>query len=242
MAARGGGRFDSDTVVSSRSYEVALSAAGAAVAAVDAVLEQPGRRAFCLIRPPGHHATQNRAMGFCLFNNIAIAAHRAITHHKLERILIVDWDVHHGNGTQDIFYSDPRVMFFSIHRYPFYPGTGAANETGTGPGLGFTRNEPVSFGTSRAEYLKTFEQALADSAAKIDPQLVLMSAGFDAHALDPIGSLGLDTEDFEAMTDSVTKLANAHCQGRVVSLLEGGYNIPILAECIASHLLRLIES
>jgi acetoin utilization deacetylase AcuC-like enzyme len=241
LAERGGGRIDADTVISPRSYEVAASAAGAAVAAVDAVLEEPGRRAFCMIRPPGHHATANQSMGFCLFNHVALAAQRAITQHQLDRILIVDWDVHHGNGTQDIFYSDPRVMFFSMHRYPFYPGTGAANETGTGPGLGFTRNEPVAFGTRRDDYRGRFERALADSASKIRPQLVLISAGFDAHAEDPIGSLGLQIDDFVSMTQSVIDVANANCAGRIVSLLEGGYNVPILATCIESHLLKLLE-
>jgi acetoin utilization deacetylase AcuC-like enzyme len=242
LAEHGGGRIDADTVASPRSYEVATSAAGAAAAAVDAVLKQPGRRAFCLIRPPGHHATATKAMGFCLFNNIALAAQHAITQHKLDRILIVDWDVHHGNGTQDLFYSDPRVMFFSIHRYPFYPGTGAESETGAGPGLGFNRNEPITFGTPRAEYRDRFERALAESANKIRPQLVLISAGFDAHADDPIGSLGLQIDDFVSMTQSVIDVADANCDGRIVSMLEGGYNVTILAACIEAHLLKLLES
>jgi acetoin utilization deacetylase AcuC-like enzyme len=241
FAERGGGRIEADTVLSPRSYEVAASAAGAAVAAVDAVLKQPGSRAFCLVRPPGHHATRDQAMGFCLFNNVALAAQHAIAQHSVDRILIVDWDVHHGNGTQDIFYSDPRVMFFSIHRYPFYPGTGAATETGEGPGLGFTRNEPIAFGTGREVYRARFEKALADSAQKIRPQLILISAGFDAHAQDPIGSLGLEVDDFSTMTRAVLEVAQEFAQGRVVSLLEGGYNIPILADCIAAHVLKLLE-
>ena len=242
FAEHGGGRIEADTTVSPRSFEVAASAAGAAVAATDAVLNGPERRAFCLIRPPGHHASRDQPMGFCLFNNVALAAHRAVSHHKLDRILIVDWDVHHGNGTQDIFYSDPRVMFFSIHRYPFYPGTGAASETGTGRGLGFTRNEPVAFGTPRDVFRNRFEKALAESAEKIRPQLVLISAGFDAHAEDPIGSLGLETEDFVILSDLVIQVAKSHCSGKIVSVLEGGYNVPILAQCIESHLKRLLDA
>jgi acetoin utilization deacetylase AcuC-like enzyme len=241
FAEHGGGRIEADTTVSPRSFDVAASAAGAAVAATDAVLDGPDRRAMCLIRPPGHHATREKPMGFCLFNHIALAAQRAISQHRLDRILIVDWDVHHGNGTQDIFYSDPRVMFFSIHRYPFYPGTGAANETGSGPGLGFTRNEPVAFGTSREAYRARFEKALTESADKIRPQLVLISAGFDAHAEDPIGSLGLEIEDFALMTQSVVDVAKSHCAGKIVSVLEGGYNVPILARCIETHLRKLLD-
>ncbi|MBI3466240.1 MAG: histone deacetylase [Planctomycetes bacterium] len=238
---RGGGRIEVDTVVSARSWDAATAAAGMAVAASDAVLTGPDRRALCLVRPPGHHATADRPMGFCLFNNIALAAQHAIIHHRLDRILIVDWDVHHGNGTQDIFYSDPRVMFFSIHRYPFYPGTGAASDAGAGPGLGFTRNEPVRFGTPREEYRARFERALSESADKIRPQLVLVSAGFDAHAADPIGSLGLEIEDFVTLTREVLEAADAHCGGRLISVLEGGYNVPILAGCIEAHLRELLH-
>jgi acetoin utilization deacetylase AcuC-like enzyme len=242
LAEHGGGRIEADTTVSPRSFEVAASAAGAAVAATDAVLTGPDRQALCLVRPPGHHARPDQAMGFCLFNNVALAAHRAMSHHKLDRILIVDWDVHHGNGTQDIFYTDPRVMFFSIHRYPFYPGTGAASETGSGRGLGFTRNEPVAFGTPRDEFRARFEKALAESAQKIRPQLVLISAGFDAHAEDPIGSLGLEIEDFVTLSDLVIEVAKSHCSGKIVSVLEGGYNVPILAQCIEAHLKRLLDA
>jgi acetoin utilization deacetylase AcuC-like enzyme len=240
FAEHGGGRIDPDTVVCPKSCDVAASAAGAAVAAVDAVVGKKDRHALCLVRPPGHHATRDRAMGFCLFNNIALAAQRAIDRHGLDRILIVDWDVHHGNGTQDIFYSDPRVMFFSIHRYPFYPGTGAADETGEGRGLGFTRNEPVAFGTPRAGFRERFHRALTESADKIRPQLVLVSAGFDAHAQDPIGSLGLEVEDFATLTQWLIDVAATHCEGRIVSLLEGGYNVPILAQCVETHIAELL--
>jgi acetoin utilization deacetylase AcuC-like enzyme len=236
--AQGGGYLDADTVVSAASFQVALAAAGACVAAVDAVLAGKDHNALCLVRPPGHHATPERSMGFCLFNNIALAAHRARTVHRLTRILIVDWDVHHGNGTQDIFYADPEVFFCSIHRYGggFYPGTGAADETGTGAGLGKTLNVPVRYGTSRADYRRLYRNALERAAAEIKPELVLTSAGFDAHAADPIGSLGLDAEDFAALTQMILEIARTHGGGRLVSCLEGGYNLTALAESVQAHL------
>jgi acetoin utilization deacetylase AcuC-like enzyme len=241
-AGAGGGWLDADTYVSAHSFDVALGAAGACVAAVEAVLTGDDPQALCLVRPPGHHATPGQSMGFCLFNNIALAAHHAKAAHGLTRILVVDWDVHHGNGTQDIFYDDPEVMFFSIHRYGhgFYPGTGAEDETGHGSGLGFTRNEPVRFGTSRAAYHDRFRLALEQSAGRIRPQLVLLSAGFDAHRDDPIGSVGLETEDFGVMTRAVIGVAKAHAGGRLVSCLEGGYNLDALAESVQVHLTELL--
>ncbi|MEX0716340.1 MAG: histone deacetylase [Planctomycetaceae bacterium] len=242
FAARGGGHADVDTVVSRKSYDVARLAAGAAIDAVDEVIAGDHRQAACLVRPPGHHALAARAMGFCLFNNAALAAAHARAKHRLERILIVDWDVHHGNGTQDLFYADEHVWFLSAHRYPFWPGTGAASETGTGAGLGTNFNLPVRFGTPRKTYLDRFESLLSDVARLCRPQLVLTSAGFDAHAADPIGSLGLETEDFEPLTRLVRQVADEHCGGRVVSLLEGGYNVPILAECVECHLEALIRA
>jgi acetoin utilization deacetylase AcuC-like enzyme len=241
-ANRGGGRIDADTVVSPPSFAVALAAAGACVSAVDAVLRGDDSNALCLVRPPGHHATPKRSMGFCLFNNIALAAHHALTAHSLDRLLIVDWDVHHGNGTQDVFYADPRALFFSIHRFGmgFYPGSGDADETGEGAGLGYTLNVPLRYGTSRPDYRAAFRSALEKAADKIEPQLVLLSAGFDAHALDPIGSLGLETEDFVWLTRQVLDIAKTHCSGRLVSCLEGGYNIDVLAESVQSHLEELL--
>ncbi|HEY3966691.1 MAG TPA: histone deacetylase [Planctomycetaceae bacterium] len=236
FAAAGGGRIEADTVMSPRSYDVACQAAGAALAAVDAVVAGEAPRAVCLIRPPGHHALPDGPMGFCLFNNVAIAAAHALQHHELSRVLIVDWDVHHGNGTQDMFYDSDAVFFFSIHRSPFYPGTGAAHETGTGRGLGTKFNLPVRFGTPRHSYLEAFHTTLDQAAARARPDLVLISAGFDAHAADPIGSLGLDTEDFAPLTSLVRQVADQHCQGRVVSLLEGGYNVSALAESVTCHL------
>lgn len=234
-AEQGGGRADADTVVSSTSVGVARLAAGAVCDAVDRVVTGPQRQALCLVRPPGHHALPDRAMGFCLFNNVAVAAKQALAS-GLERILIVDWDVHHGNGTQAMFYDDPRVGFFSAHRWPFYPGTGDSDETGTGAGLGTTRNVPVSFGTSRADYESLFRRELEDFAARIKPELVLVSAGFDSHREDPIGSLGLESEDFAWLTELVCDIADSSAGGRLVSTLEGGYNPPVLAECVAVHL------
>jgi acetoin utilization deacetylase AcuC-like enzyme len=244
LAEHSGGQIDADTVVSPESFHVALAAAGACVAAVDAVLQEPSRTALCLVRPPGHHATATSSMGFCLFNNVALAAHHAQTAHNLTRILVVDWDVHHGNGTQDIFYEDPQVMFFSIHRYGhgFYPGTGADSETGRGKGLGYTLNAPIRYGTPRKEYHARFTSALEKAADKVKPELVLLSAGFDAHTLDPIGSLGLEAEDFALLTRQVLAVAKTHAAGRLVSCLEGGYHLDALAESVQAHLEELLSA
>jgi acetoin utilization deacetylase AcuC-like enzyme len=238
----GGGRLDVDTVASPASWDVALRAVGSALAAVDAVLTGPDHTALCLTRPPGHHALPAAAMGFCLFNNVALAAEHALRVHDLERVLIVDWDVHHGNGTQDMFYDRGDVTFFSAHRFPFYPGTGRKEESGAGAGLGATFNLPVAFGTPRKEYIAQFERMLANAAETCRPQLVLISAGFDAHRLDPIGSLGLETEDYGALTKLVLAAAGEYCGGRVVSVLEGGYHVDALADSVALHLETLLES
>jgi acetoin utilization deacetylase AcuC-like enzyme len=241
-AAHGGGSLDPDTVVSPESFAVALAATGACVSAVEAVLHGDDANALCLVRPPGHHATPARSMGFCLFNNIALAAKHALTAHSLDRVLIVDWDVHHGNGTQDVFYADPRVLFFSIHRFGrgFYPGTGDADETGDGAGRGYTLNVPLRYGIARNDYRSAYRHALEQAADTIKPQLVLVSAGFDAHALDPIGSLGLEVEDFAWLTRQVLDVAKTHCGGRLVSCLEGGYNLRVLAESVQAHLEELL--
>ena len=240
LARQGGGRIESDTVVCPRSFDVALRAAGVAVSAVDDVVGGSHSRAVCLIRPPGHHAMQNSAMGFCLFNSVAVAAKHARAVYGLSRILIVDWDVHHGNGTQDIFYDDAEITFFSVHRSPFYPGTGDQNETGQGPGLGTIFNLPLPFGISRREYRERFHTVLEQVAVRCRPELVLISAGFDAHELDPVGSLGLQSEDFHDLTQLVVAVANQYCGGRIVSLLEGGYNVDALAESVACHLESLL--
>lgn len=237
---KGGGRIEADTVCNERSFDVARLAAGAAISAVDQVIAGPHRRAACLVRPPGHHARRAAAMGFCLFNNVALAAAHARVAHDLERILIVDWDVHHGNGTQEMFYTDAGVYFLSVHRYPFYPGTGAADETGEGPGLGTVFNLPLPFGVSRCEYHERFATMLRDAAERCRPELVLCSAGFDGHRADPIGSLGLETEDFGPLTALPRAIAEEYCGGRLVSVLEGGYNVRILAECVLCHLQTLL--
>jgi acetoin utilization deacetylase AcuC-like enzyme len=240
FAKRGGGMLDPDTVVSVASFDVAKLATGAACDAVDRVIRGEDRSALCVVRPPGHHALASHAMGFCLFNSVAVAAHVAIDEHGLDRVLIVDWDVHHGNGTQDMFYADGRAGFFSSHRWPFYPGTGTADETGTGDGLGTNRNLPFAFGTPRDEFRTRFTAELEEFASRIRPQLVLVSAGFDAHRTDPVGSLGLEVDDFAELTQTVLNVAKAHADGRVVSLLEGGYNPPVLAECVETHLRGLM--
>lgn len=241
FAKGGGGRIEADTVVSPKSFDVALRAAGTACDAVDRILKGDHARACCLTRPPGHHALADDPMGFCLFNNVAIAARQAVKQHQLKRVLIVDWDVHHGNGTQDIFYDDAEIFFFSAHRFPFYPGSGTREETGTGKGLGTVFNLPVEYGTARRRYLAEFEQLLTDCANRCRPELVLISAGFDAHRLDPIGSLDLETEDFDSLTRLVLNVADEFCQGRCVSLLEGGYNVQALAESVETHLKVIAE-
>lgn len=241
FADAGGGWIEQDTFFSPKSCDVALRAAGTSLAAVDAVLKGLEKTALCLVRPPGHHALVHDAMGFCLFNNIALAAHHAVSQHELRRVLVVDWDVHHGNGTQDIFYDRDDVWFLSAHRFPFYPGTGTRLETGTGPGLGTKYNLPITFGTARKDYLAQFESLLSDVVAKCQPELILVSAGFDAHAEDPIGSLGLQTEDFETLTRLVHDAAKTYSQGRLISCLEGGYNVNRLAESVACHLQTLLN-
>jgi acetoin utilization deacetylase AcuC-like enzyme len=181
-------------------------------------------------------------MGFCIYGNVAVAAADALATHGLDRVLVVDFDVHHGNGTQEMFYDNGRVGFLSIHRYPFYPGTGAADETGTGAGLGLIKNVPLPYGVSRPDYLAAFRSALDALADKVRPELVLISAGFDAHAEDPVGDLGLEVEDFQELTKAVLDVAKTHAGGRVVSVLEGGYNVSILAGCVAAHLETLLDA
>jgi acetoin utilization deacetylase AcuC-like enzyme len=242
-AHAGGGHLDADTVVSPESFNVALAAAGACAAGVDAVMQGHDRTSLCLVRPPGHHATPGHSMGFCLFNNVALAAAHARAAFEVNRILIVDWDVHHGNGTQDIFWTDPAVMFFSIHRHGggFYPGTGAADESGAGPGLGYTLNAAVRYGCTRVQYRAHFLSALERAADRMRPELVLVSAGFDAHRRDPIGSLGLESEDFAELSRLVLQVADTHAEGRLVSCLEGGYDLQALAESVQAHLEVLLE-
>jgi acetoin utilization deacetylase AcuC-like enzyme len=236
LEAAGGGMLDPDTWLLPGSGLAARLAAGAAIEAVSFVLSAPNRRALCLVRPPGHHARPSSGMGFCIYGNVALAAEEALARFELNKVLIVDFDVHHGNGTQDAFYESSRVGFLSIHRYPFYPGTGAKDETGTGDGLGSTRNIPLPYGTTRSEYHAAFRAGLEMLADRLRPELLLISAGFDAHAEDPVGDLGLEVEDFETLTKAVAEVAETHAGGRIVSVLEGGYNVPILAGSVEIHL------
>jgi acetoin utilization deacetylase AcuC-like enzyme len=241
FAESGGGYFDADTIVSKKSYEVARMAVGAVCDAVERVVSGEDHHAFCLVRPPGHHAMPDHAMGFCLFNNVAVGARVATKELGIERVLIVDFDVHHGNGTQAIFWEHGDVGYFSIHRCSFYPGSGGAEETGSGAGAGWTVNLPIEFGMSREEQVKLFQRELMTFAELVRPQLVLISAGFDSHEKDPIGSLGLQDEDFEEMTAIILDIAKRHAGGKVVSVLEGGYDPETLAHCIATHVEALLS-
>ncbi len=241
FSAEGGGRVEEDTIASRQSYDVACLAAGAVADAVERIASGPQRQALCLVRPPGHHALRDAAMGFCLFNNVAVGARTATRRLGIDRVLVVDFDVHHGNGTQAIFWDDPRVGFLSIHRWPFYPGTGAADETGGGDAVGTKVNLPVPFGIARSDYLEHFTRALEWVASKTRPELILVSAGFDAHRDDPVGSLGLETEDFGPLTSVILDAAAAYAGGRVVSVLEGGYNTSALAGSVALHLETLLQ-
>ena len=238
----GGGHIEADTVLSPASYDIALLAAGSCCDAVERVVRGEDRTAMCIVRPPGHHALMNRAMGFCVFNNVAVAATVATTELELERVLIIDFDVHHGNGTQAAFWDDPKVGFFSIHRWPFYPGTGDADETGGPRGDGATMNLPIRYGTPRHDYLAFFSDRLEQFAKRIRPELVFVSAGFDAHRADPVGDLGLETEDFEPIARTILDVANAYADGKVVTVLEGGYDPQITAEAVALYTRCMLDN
>ncbi|HLI87613.1 MAG TPA: histone deacetylase [Ktedonobacteraceae bacterium] len=226
--------FATDTYVSARSYEAALKAAGAPLTAIDAILEGRATNAYCLVRPPGHHAVAESAMGFCLFNNVAVAARYAIDHHGMERVMIIDYDVHHGNGTQEAFYTDPRVLYFSLHQAPFYPGTGLAEERGEGPGFGTTINVPLPAKTTFDSYKAVFRQVMMPAADRFKPQLILVSAGFDAHWHDPIGDMNLSTAGFAQLNMIILELANLLCDGRLVLVQEGGYSLEAMGACVAT--------
>ncbi|MGB5925549.1 MAG: histone deacetylase [Dehalococcoidia bacterium] len=228
-AENGGGWLDPDTVMSPKSYEAALYATGGLLVAVEGVMKKEVDNAFAVVRPPGHHAVQSRAMGFCIFNNVAIAAKFALSKFSLKRILIADFDVHHGNGTQDAFYADPKVLYFSTHQYPFYPGTGWMDETGTGEGEGTTVNFPMAAGWGDEEYLRAFNEVLVPIARRFQPRLILVSAGFDAHWADQLAMMRVTVKGFAQMALILKELAAELCQGRLVFTLEGGYNLRVVA-------------
>ena len=242
VAQRGGGWLDADTVVSADSYQVAAYAAGGVIRAVEQVLAGEVTSAFALVRPPGHHATWRRAMGFCLFNNVAIAAKYAVNNCGLESILIIDFDVHHGNGTQEAFYSDPGVLYVSTHQYPHYPGTGGIEETGSRMARGTTLNIPLPAGCGDIEYLRVLKEIVVPAARRFKPQLILVSAGYDAHWADGLSMMQLTVAGFAQMVAIIKELAQELCHGHLVFALEGGYELTVLASSVAATLNVLRDS
>lgn len=240
LSQNGGGSLDPDTLVSNKSFDVALLAAGGVTTAIDQVLSGKIKNAFCLCRPPGHHANKFKSTGFCVFNNIAIgAAH--LKKQGIKKILIIDFDVHHGNGTQDIFYDDKEVLYISLHRHPFYPGTGMSTDTGSGKGAGFTLNIPLPGDTPADDYLLKLNEALSKTANVFDPEFVLVSAGFDGFVKDPLGSFSLENGHFEKISESIHHLANDCCDGKAVAVLEGGYHVDSLPGLVESYLKGMIK-
>lgn len=239
-AALGGGSIDWDTSVSAGSYRAAMAAAGCALAAVDVVLSGEAQASFALVRPPGHHARPGRGMGFCLFNNVAIAAQHARLAHKLQRVLIVDFDAHHGNGTQESFYSSNGVLYFSSHLSPFFPGTGAYDETGAGPGLGYTVNVPLPEDCADDGFLQVYSEVLIPLARRFHPQLVLVSAGYDIHWADPLTALGASTAGIGRLVRLIGELAAEECDGRLAFVLEGGYHLAALASGVLATVAALL--
>ncbi|MBN1763113.1 MAG: histone deacetylase [Methanomicrobia archaeon] len=242
LCKSGGGMLDPDTPLCSATYDIALLAAGGLIKAVDEVMDESNelRRIFALVRPPGHHANSTRGRGFCIFNNVAIAAEQLKREYGAKRILIADWDVHHGNGTQEVFFEDPSVLYFSIHQYPHYPGTGWINEVGKGDGTGFTVNVPLPIGTDDAGYLYAFTSILVPIAREFRPEVVLVSSGFDAHVADPLASMAVTSQGFGLFTDVIMAIANELCKGRIVMTLEGGYDLNAIAESVLAVFNSLI--
>ena len=239
----GGGILDAgDTCANAHSFRVALLAAGGVIAAVEAVANDRVDQVLCLVRPPGHHAERDRAMGFCIFNNVAIGARYALDHLGIERVLIVDFDVHHGNGTQNAFWSDPRVFYVSLHQFPHYPGTGRSDEVGDGPGRGFTRNFPMPPGAPEEAWLRVFQRDLPAIADDFRPQILMLSAGFDAHRRDPLAHQSLTTSGYRTIARALLDLASRHCGARIVLVLEGGYDRSALSEGIEAFARVFLES
>lgn len=236
IAEQGGGAIDGDTFVTPGSWEAALASAGAGIQAVDLALSGTHRRVFSMTRPPGHHAERSRQMGFCLFNNIAIAAEHAVRRYGLRRAAIVDWDVHHGNGTQDIFYDSSTVLFSSIHQWPLFPGSGLEHETGSGDGVGYTLNIPLTAGCGDADYLGVIDDVVAPALRSFHPGLILVSAGFDAHLDDPLATMAVSSAGFRQMAKRVRELADDLTDGQLVLLLEGGYNLRALSDSVVEVL------
>ena len=233
--------LDPDTVVSACSWDVARLASGSLLAACDAVVDGRVDNAFCASRPPGHHAERDHAMGFCLFNHVAVAARYLQQQHSIDRVMIIDWDVHHGNGTQHIFEDDPSVLYVSLHQYPYYPGTGAYSETGVGAGVGATLNCPMNAGTTDANYSEAFTSRILPKIDDFSPDIILVSAGFDAHLADPLAQVCLSTQMYEWMTLRLMEKADQHAGGRLLSLLEGGYDLDALAQCVSLHVETLMH-
>jgi acetoin utilization deacetylase AcuC-like enzyme len=240
-AGRSHTQFDADTPASAGSFEAARLAAGGAIAMADAILAREIDNGFAALRPPGHHAEADRPMGFCLFNNVAVVAQHLLHARGLGRVLVVDWDVHHGNGTQHSFYGSSDVLYVSTHQYPFYPGTGAPDEIGRGAGAGYTLNVPMPAGAGDAEYLASFRDLVLPVAREFDPDFVLVSAGFDAHESDPLASMRLSTTAFGALTDAMSNLADECASGRLLLLLEGGYDLSALAQSVTTSVAHLRE-
>lgn len=237
-----GGYMDADTIVSPKSLQAALKAAGGTIEACDKVMNGDVKNALCLLRPPGHHATPTTSMGFCLFNNIAIGARHLQKKHGVKKIAILDFDIHHGNGTQDIFYEDPDVFYASVHLSPFFPGTGSARETGAGAGEGATYNIPLSHHHGEDDYVEAVEKLLEEGIKPFKPEFLMISAGFDPYENDPLSGLGVSIEGFYRITKPIIEAAEELCGGKVVSCLEGGYNLDMIPMCIEAHLKALMEA
>lgn len=238
----GGGYLDMDTGLSEQSYEAALYAVGAGLVACDAIMEGKARNGFCAVRPPGHHAEYDYASGFCLFNNVAIAARYLLSKHGCKRVAIFDWDVHHGNGTQHSFEEHDSVFYLSTHQMPLYPGTGSEKEIGKGKGKGYTLNVPLKPGTTEAEYLTLFRQKIIPAIDSFKPDFILISAGLDAHKNDPLASIKLESKTYYTLTKELSKIAKKHCEGKILAFLEGGYNLSALTEGVMNMMEALVES